>query len=1223
MLLGRYAIGESRGFYTHHGLLNETKPVKVLECPPLREESQPKYYSDLEQAVHGLGGPVDHVVVLVKYSPIGFGGFRMDRQKNIPEFELLNLKKTLGNGVKDIIMIVVSNWSRQFARIADRRQKGVTEDLVAEKLKIEMEYSLSATTVPVYFMDTVFWRTEQKSGMVPNTLPTTVETLDILIMEFLKNVSVDHQSSSTREVNVDTSDSSDDDMENTIKLGDRWRNRKYQDLTENEYRPQLETSTLTFPVYKTVNLENSKRTGQENSVKQEMQRAVPVYVRSRSSSSSSDDSVPVPVHSSSRDDRRQVELSDYVEAKVKEMMDKEGVTLDFTDTKLRGKIVTKTTIIKEVRGGDGSSQFVEDELIDEKHFGSELDSLSSKSFSQYENKSRMEPIFSMGSPVLSSTFNRQEKNERQEETLQSRVVQIVKEEPPPRASSIRKSSSSSSSASSSDCETIEVIEEPDGRSVVSNLDLSELDAVAVVLGTEPNISHVHSFLKQRNVGRVLCSSVEESNGTVPYRSLAKKINPGENVIFIWAVETKTGEFLDDMVYMFADFIEAFSPRAIESMIVVLWHPGSMDDIRSSVEDLTRKFEQCIEYHSSIGFAVLHYKPIQRFYETLADKVMNVTPMRFNAEYVEPQIERSSSSETEVDSLPVKTVDAPMETVDSPVLLMVSPPGHGKSSIGNLLLGAGHFQVRGTALGGNQTLQVNTGWLYHEECRVTCIESPGLYEDGVDKKGVEEMERHLKDIGFITHLIVVWDSLEWRTEDLDFVLSSLRNIFGYGIVDHLLFVVTFWDSDQKSKKERSKRKLTPSSVTGLIRDKIDLIFSSKSDPNIFFVSAKNPNDRSRTDLANYLSATDWTTFVTQEMKSWMNELDKALTPGEKKIAEQDEGHDYEDIRRASAVRSSLGFGSKSKSLYNLDQGQSQENKSGYNSGKDYGSMFSVQGSKTLPRKTNELRNAKPRNRTKSPFGGFGTPKKGRGRGSTTNLSRKRSMSQGSIFAVGRGRGRGQRPLMMHQKSVDNVYAEDNDRGEDPNLNSSSRFEDADSIVPDANYQDPVRVREQARPKPREKDNSSGRGRRRVVSGSSFTLNLRGSSKDRRGSRTSLNRSKQDSKSDLNKSERDLSQPRRRESRINLIKQKNSGSRQNISGNSLDRRGISPSQAPSNRTGSRTSLNRSRDDLSENKGTIGGRRGRSRSRQNLNRNPRSQSLKSAGRGSRPPPGECNIL
>ena len=45
-----------------------------------------------------------------------------------------------------------------------------------------------------------------------------------------------------------------------------------------------------------------------------------------------------------------VELSDYVEAKVRQMMDKEGVILDFSDSKLRGRIVTKTRIIKHVTG---------------------------------------------------------------------------------------------------------------------------------------------------------------------------------------------------------------------------------------------------------------------------------------------------------------------------------------------------------------------------------------------------------------------------------------------------------------------------------------------------------------------------------------------------------------------------------------------------------------------------------------------------------------------------------------------------------------------------------------------------------------------------------------------------------------------------------------------------------------------------------------------------------
>ena len=33
------------------------------------------------------------------------------------------------------------------------------------------------------------------------------------------------------------------------------------------------------------------------------------------------------------------------------------------------------------------------------------------------------------------------------------------------------------------------------------------------------------------------------------------------------------------------------------------------------------------------------------------------------------------------------------TVPDPVVLIVGPPGHGKSSVGNLILGGDHFQIR--------------------------------------------------------------------------------------------------------------------------------------------------------------------------------------------------------------------------------------------------------------------------------------------------------------------------------------------------------------------------------------------------------------------------------------------------------------------------------------------------------------------------------------------------
>jgi len=111
--------------------------------------------------------------------------------------------------------------------------------------------------------------------------------------------------------------------------------------------------------------------------------------------------------------RDRLELSDYVESKVREMMAKEGVVLDFSDTKLKGRIVTKTKIIKEVVGKDGRTEIVEDEELDEAMFGPDLANISrlsnSSSSREKQNGSveaRSVPIYQLGPPVVSSTFER-------------------------------------------------------------------------------------------------------------------------------------------------------------------------------------------------------------------------------------------------------------------------------------------------------------------------------------------------------------------------------------------------------------------------------------------------------------------------------------------------------------------------------------------------------------------------------------------------------------------------------------------------------------------------------------------------------------------------------------------------------------------------------------------------------------------------------------------------
>ena len=74
--------------------------------------------------------------------------------------------------------------------------------------------------------------------------------------------------------------------------------------------------------------------------------------------------------------------------------------------------MTKTKIIKEVVGKDGRTEIVEDEELDEAMFGPDLANisrLSNSSSSQKQNGSveaRSVPIYQLGPPIVSSTFER-------------------------------------------------------------------------------------------------------------------------------------------------------------------------------------------------------------------------------------------------------------------------------------------------------------------------------------------------------------------------------------------------------------------------------------------------------------------------------------------------------------------------------------------------------------------------------------------------------------------------------------------------------------------------------------------------------------------------------------------------------------------------------------------------------------------------------------------------
>ena len=111
--------------------------------------------------------------------------------------------------------------------------------------------------------------------------------------------------------------------------------------------------------------------------------------------------------------------------------------------------MTKTKIIKEVVGKDGRTEIVEDEELDEAMFGPDLANISrlsnSSSNREKQNGSAVEarsvPIYQLGPPVVSSTFERgattagrmsfsscSGKEERREERREERVEERHMEE---------------------------------------------------------------------------------------------------------------------------------------------------------------------------------------------------------------------------------------------------------------------------------------------------------------------------------------------------------------------------------------------------------------------------------------------------------------------------------------------------------------------------------------------------------------------------------------------------------------------------------------------------------------------------------------------------------------------------------------------------------------------------------------------------------------------------
>ena len=392
--------------------------VKILECPPRRQELLEQYSERLREAVMGFSSPVTCVLVVIKQAIMSGTGFALNRERNIPLDELRAAYSVMGNRFKTSIHVVFTNWSRQFARLNDRLKRGITEETAQNKIATEFQRNLNITKITCYFMDTVFWRNEQRNAdkgamttlqssyslagaifqepydPVSNTSTPKVET------KFTSKKPPSAPPKHQRQDHSDTSSSSSDSEAGSVGRLNKWKGKKMSNLaTSNGHLDKpLNGDTNHIGGSRTIPIERESYHPETEDVL--VVRAVPAKV------------VESPT---SNKPFTKYNINEFVESKVKEMMRDEGVVLDFTEAKLNGKIITKTKIIREIIGKDGQIEYVEEEEVDESPFGPGLDNVNTSMSSETSSRIQRDimdsskPIDSLGSPVVSTTFDRKNK----------------------------------------------------------------------------------------------------------------------------------------------------------------------------------------------------------------------------------------------------------------------------------------------------------------------------------------------------------------------------------------------------------------------------------------------------------------------------------------------------------------------------------------------------------------------------------------------------------------------------------------------------------------------------------------------------------------------------------------------------------------------------------------------------------------------------------------------
>ena len=576
--------------------------------------------------------------------------------------------------------------------------------------------------------------------------------------------------------------------------------------------------------------------------------------------------------------------------------------------------------------------------------------------------------------------------------------------------------------------------------------LDKYQSKFVLLGNQDTMNAMWNTLRRQGVREedFLTCPISPEGDMLQYEDLLRSLTVGDQVVFIWAIKTQSGDVDDDLIMVFKDFLDIFAADAIKSMAVVLWYPGSIEEIQGSIEDLTERVKKKYHYDSPLGFPVLQYTPDAQFEAKVVETMLGMQPFKItNITFSKPEplpeqevtmrdevirhekrtIAKAKSQEIVV----VSTEDVTEnfqdreeerfdeETfVETPVVLIVGAPGHGKSSVGNLILGGDNFQVRGNNVMESQSI-VKSGYLVRNEAYTTVLEAPGFYKDGLDKAAGRKVETEIRKIGYLTHIVIVWHALELRDEDLDVVLAEVVRLFGERAIEHIIFTVTYCDTGSKAKKYRNKRGISFDSISAMISRKAKNVFNSEEKPLIYFVCSKQYKDQSRKHLIQYLNYDQWKMLPANKMANWTDDLDtNPDDDNEDNYAEVEEEVFFPDNSLPSGSKSMHNLSTLpstnnlsrdqdnfSKSLHTVhDEDIAQDNRQGRggrgrlfssNVGKRSSTSGSNVGKRTLP----------------------GRASRGKGR----------SRSQSSLFGgQSRSRSNSRSNLERKEESVQNVYQE---------------------------------------------------------------------------------------------------------------------------------------------------------------------------------------------------------